>query len=309
LAGIREEHEVQSENKGSSVELQGWLFGILGMLIFSLTLPMTRMAVESLSPYFVASGRSMLAAFVGLPILLITSQPRPTRLQWKGLWLAGLGVIFGFPVLMTVAMQFVPASHGGVVLGILPLTTAITSTILLRERPSFGFWTCGVLGSTAVIIFSLKEGGGSFQTGDWLLFGAVIFASYGYVKGAEISAQLGSWQTICWTLLSWCPILIPTLWFSQDLPEEVSWSSWIGFIYVALFSQFLGFFAWYKGLAMGGVARVSQTQLLMPFFVLFFSWLILGEPIGWETFLFAGFVVGTVAIGKRMVIQRKPSRE
>ena len=193
----------------------------------------------------------------------------------------------------------------GVVLGILPLTTAITSTIILRERPSIGFWICGVLGSAAVIIFSLREGGGSFQAGDWLLFGAVISASYGYVKGAEMSAQLGGWQTICWTLLSWSPILLPaTLWLGQDLPEEVTWSSWIGFLYVALFSQFLGFFAWYKGLAMGGVARVSQTQLLMPFFVLFFSWLLLGEAIGWETFLFAGFVVGTVAIGKRMAIQR-----
>ena len=95
----------------------------------------------------------------------------------------------------------------------------------------------------------------------------------------------------------------------QDLPEEVAWSSWIGFLYVALFSQFLGFFAWYKGLAMGGVARVSQTQLLMPFFVLFFSWLLLGEAIGWETFLFAGFVVGTVAIGKRMAIRRQPSED
>ena len=299
-----------SENKERSVEFQGWLFGMLGMLIFSLTLPMTRMAVESLSPYFVASGRAMLAALVGLPILLITSQPRPTRLQWKGLWLAGLGVIFGFPVLMTVAMQLVPASHGGVVLGILPLTTAITSTILLRERPSVGFWICGVFGSAAVIIFSLREGGGSFQSGDWLLFGAVISASYGYVKGAEMSAQLGGWQTICWTLLSWSPILLPaTLWLSQDLPEEVAWSSWIGFLYVALFSQFLGFFAWYKGLAMGGVARVSQTQLLMPFFVLFFSWLLLGEAIGWETFLFAGFVVATVAIGKRMAIRRQPNED
>ena len=125
-----------SENTERSIELKGWLFGMLGMLIFSLTLPMTRMAVESLSPYFVASGRAMLAALVGLPILLITSQPRPTRLQWKGLWLAGLGVIFGFPVLMTVAMQHVHASHGGVVLGILPLTTAITLSLIHISEPT-----------------------------------------------------------------------------------------------------------------------------------------------------------------------------
>lgn len=295
------------QEREPSDELRGWVFGLLGMVMFSLTLPMTRMAVEHLSPYFVASGRALLAALVGFTILRITSQPWPTRRQWKGLWMSGLGVILGFPLLMTLSMRFVPANHGGVVLGILPMATAIGSSLILRERPSVGFWICGVLGSSAVVGFSLREGGGAFHVGDWLLFGAVISAAYGYIKGAEMSMQLGGWQTICWTLTAWSPALLPaTLWLGWQLPDSVPWSSWAGFLYVALFSQLIGFFAWYKGLALGGVARVSQTQLLMPFFTLFFSWLLLGETIGWDTLLFAGFVVGTVTLGKRMAVRRSP---
>ncbi len=286
-------------------EWRGWMFGIFGMLMFSLTLPMTRLAVAHLSPYFVASGRALLAASVGLVILRTTRQPWPTRQQWWGVWQTGLGVIIGFPFFMTVSMQLVPAVHGSVVLGILPLSTAILGALMLGERPSPGFWMCGLLGSGAVVFFSLREGGGTLQGADWLLLGAVLSASYGYVKGAQLSGQLGGWQTICWTLVAWIPLLLPlTLWTQSLLIEPVPWTSWTGFLYVALFSQLFGFFAWYKGLNLGGVARVSQVQLLMPFFTLFFSSALLGEEVSLETWLFAGFVVAVVATGKRMSVAR-----
>ena len=290
-------------------EWRGWLFGILGMLMFSLTLPMTRLAVAHLSPYFIASGRALLAATVGFCILRMTKQPWPTRQQWWGVWQTGLGVIVGFPFFVTVAMQHVPAVHGSVVLGILPLSTAILGALMLRERPSLGFWGCGLLGSGAVVFFSLREGGGSLQGADGLLMGAVLSASYGYVRGAQLSAQIGGWQTICWALVAWSPLLLPlTLWTEQQLTHPVPWSSWIGFLYVALFSQLFGFFAWYKGLALGGVARVSQTQLLMPFFTLFFSSALLGEEVDLETWGFAALVLIIVAVGKRMSVQTTRSR-
>jgi drug/metabolite transporter (DMT)-like permease len=215
------------------------------------------------------------------------------------------GVIFGFPLLSAWGMQRVPAAHGGVVLGILPLVTAMAGAVILRERPSLGFWLMSLLGGGAVVAFSLLRGGGGLSLGHLALLGSVACAAVGYAEGARLSRSLGGWQVICWALVIAFPLLlvpvVPAV-LLHGLPGSPE--SWAAFFYVALFSQLFGFFAWYRGLALGGVARVSQVQLLQTFLTIAASALLLGEAIDGLTLGFAVFVVASVALGRRMPVRR-----
>jgi drug/metabolite transporter (DMT)-like permease len=199
----------------------------------------------------------------------------------------------------------VPAAHGGVVLGILPLVTVAAGAVLLRERPSLGFWLVSLLGGAAVVTFSLLRGGGSLGVGHLALLGSVVCAAVGYAEGARLTRSLGGWQVICWALVISFPLLlipvVPAA-LAHGLPGSPQ--SWAAFLYVALFSQLLGFFAWNRGLAMGGVARVSQVQLLQTFLTIGASALLLGEAVDAVTLGFAVFVVASVALGRRMPVKR-----
>jgi drug/metabolite transporter (DMT)-like permease len=285
-------------------ESKGLALGFVGVAVFSLTLPATRLAMADSDPVVFGLGRSLVAGAVAAAILLATRQRRPRGSEWRALALVAAGVIFGFPLLSAWGMQRVPAAHGGVVLGILPLATAMAGAVILRERPSPGFWLMALLGGGAVVAFSLLRGGGSLSLGHLALLGSVACAAVGYAEGARLSRSLGGWQVICWALVIAFPLLllpvVPTV-LAQGLPGSPA--SWAAFAYVALFSQLFGFFAWYRGLVLGGVARVSQVQLLQTFMTIGASALLLGESIDALTLGFAVFVVASVAVGRKMPVR------
>lgn len=286
-------------------ESKGLLLGFVGVAVFSLTLPVTRLAMADSDPVVFGLGRSLLAGAVAAAILLATRERRPRGGEWRALAVIIAGVIFGFPLLSAWGMQRVPAAHGGVVLGVLPLATAMAGALLLRERPSLGFWLVSLVGGAAVVIFSLLRGGGSLTLGHLALLGSVACAALGYAEGARLSRSLGGWQVICWALVIAFPlvllVVVPAA-LTHGLPGSPQ--SWIAFVYVALMSQLFGFFAWYRGLVLGGVARVSQVQLLQTFFTIAASALLLGEAIDAMTLGFAVFVVGSVWVGRRMPVWR-----
>lgn len=289
-----------------SDETRGMFYGLLGVVAFGLTLPVTRFVTPVLDPVFIGLGRAVLAALVAGALLIATRQPLPTRRQLGRLMVVGLGVVIGFPVLSAWAMQTAPASHGGVVLGILPLATAIASVFVSSDRPSAGFWAFGVLGSVLVVAYALLEGVGRIQFADLALLGAVISAAVGYAVGGVLSRHLGGWQVISWSLVLMLPVIVvPALWRMPAELQAVPAPVWTGFLYLALVSQLFGFFLWNKGLALGGVARVSQIQLLQPFVTLAASVAVLQEAITTETYIFAVLVVLVVAAGRRMPIHRK----
>ncbi|HJV74981.1 MAG TPA: DMT family transporter [Noviherbaspirillum sp.] len=286
-------------------ETRGMWLGTIGVAIFSLTLPFTRMAVAELDPVLVALGRAVVAATCAALLLWWMRAPRPTQAQLRALFITALGVVVGFPVLSSIAMRYVPASHGAIVIGILPLATALVGALRFGERPSAGFWAAALAGSGIVIAFALWQGGGSLHAADFALLGAVVAAAIGYAEGGRLSQMMGGQQVISWALVLSMPVLLPvTIWLSWHYGINASAKAWIGFGYVSLFSMFIGFFFWYKGLALGGIARVGQVQLLQPFLTLLGAALILGEALDANNFLFAAGVIAVVAAGRRMTIRR-----
>jgi drug/metabolite transporter (DMT)-like permease len=288
-------------------ETKGMFLGVIGVAIFSVTLPATRIAVTGgLDAVFVGLGRAVVAAAVAAVILAVTRQPVPPRCHWGRLVAVAFGIVLGFPLFMTIAMRTVPAAHGGIVLGVLPLATAAAAALLCRERPSAGFWAVAFLGSAVVVGFAMIKGGGDLQAADLWLLAAAACAGTGYALSGDLSRSLGGWQVICWVLLVALPFIVPpVLWVLPDVDWQAPWPVWGGFIYIALFSQLIGFFAWNRGLALGGVARVGQVQLLQVFMTLAASAWLLGEDIDAVTLVFAVGVVGVVALGRRMPVARR----
>lgn len=290
-----------------SNESKGMILGVLGVVAFGLTLPATRFIVPYFEPIFIGLGRAVMASVVAAFILIATKQSTPNRHQLMQLSVVALGVVVGFPVLTAWAMETVPASHGGVVLGVLPLATATAAVMVSREKPSAGFWIFSLLGSIVVVTYSLLQGFGSFQLGDLFLIGAILSAGLGYALGGKLSKELGGWQVICWALVISFPFIIFPAWMQapeknfSNLPLNVL----LSFLYLALVSQLFGFFLWNKGLALGGIARVSQTQLIQPFVTLLASVFLINETVSLQTILFAVLVVCIVAIGKKMPVYER----
>ena len=289
-------------------ETLGLGYGFLGVLGFSLTLPATRAAVADLDPNIVGLGRAVVAALLAAIALWITRQPIPDRKHWKSLAIVAAGVILGFPLLSAWAMRQLPASHAAVVNGILPLATAIAATIRVGERPSLRFWFASFVGSATIILFAIISGAGHIQGADFVLLLAGIAAAFGYAEGGRLAQFLGGWQTISYALVLAAPFLaLPTAIAVWQHGLVASPTAWLGFGYVSVISQFLAFFAWYRGLAIGGVARVGQIQLLQPFLTIFASALLLGEKITPLTLAAACIVIASVALGKKATIQRRLS--
>jgi len=281
------------------------IMGMFAVICFGLTLPITRFITDYMNPIFIGLGRACLASLMAGFLLIVFKVPLPSIAQFKKLIIVAIGVVIGFPVLSALAMQSVPASHGGVVLGLLPLVTAAIGAFISHEKPSLGFWITGILGSTLVIFFTLLEGAGQFQKADFALVAAVFFAAIGYSVGAKLAKEMPGWQVICWSLIIAFPFILIPAWLNK--PEnmiELPGIVWLAFIYLALVSQLFGFFLWYKALAMGGVARVSQVQLNQTFVTLFASAIMLGEIINTSTIFFAVLIVITVAISKKMPIRQ-----
>jgi drug/metabolite transporter (DMT)-like permease len=280
----------------------GLLLGLAGVMIFGATLPMTRLAVADLSPWFVTFGRAALAGMVAAVVLLVMRRQLPSRPDLARLGLAALLLVGGFPGFTAFAMQLVPAAHGGVVLGILPLATAAVGAVLMRDRPPLLFWVSAVAGAVLVVAFSLRDGGGRLEWGDALLAAAVAAAAVGYVVSAQLAARMPGWEVISWIVVVSLPVTVPlTLLSAPADPAAIAGRSWLAFLYVGLMSQYLGFFFWNAGLALGGVARVSQVQLLQTFVTLGVAALVNGERVDAVTVLAALAVVAVVALGRRSV--------
>jgi len=286
----------------------GLILGCLGVCVFGLTLPLTRIAVRDMDPLFVSLGRALVAGVASILILAISQAPRPSRQQFGQLCIVAGGVVFGFPVLSTLAMRTAPAGHAAVVLALLPLATAIASVVFAAERPSLGFWLCGMAGSAAVLAFAAIEGAfakAGLGLADLFLVGAIATAAIGYAQGGALSRSLGGWQVICWALVVALPVVVAALLVVRPpINLAASWSSWASFVYVSFGSQLLGFVLWNRGLALGGVARVGQVQLLQTFVSLVAASVFTGETIGWLEMGFAVLVVGIVAVGRHMPVRR-----
>jgi drug/metabolite transporter (DMT)-like permease len=289
-------------------ESRGMLLGLAGVALFSLTLPMTRMAVAELDPLFVALARAVGAAIIAGAWLRWTRAPMPPRAALLPLAVVALGCILGFPLLTSIAMRSLPASHGAVLVGALPLCTALYSALRGHERPSRGFWGLAMLGSALVVAFALSQGGGRFAPADFLMFAAVLSAAVGYAEGGKLARSMGGQETISWALvLAALPSALLLAVFDAGQfgrLGEVGARAWLGLGYTTVFSTIVGFFFWYRGLALGGVARVGQVQLVQPFLSLGGAWVLLGEPLTAANCGFALAVIAVVAAGRRMQVRR-----
>jgi drug/metabolite transporter (DMT)-like permease len=274
----------------TQAETKGLWLGLLGVTIFAMTLPMTRLAVGPLSdpqlpPAFVTAGRAAIAGLLSVAYLWLTGAPRVQRRH--------------LPALAFSALRQVDAMHAAVVTGLMPLATAIGAALFFRQRPSNGFWVCAALGCAMVLGFAAYQGSGSLSAADGLLLLAVLSTAVGYVAGARVAAELPAQQVICWVLVISLPFTLPAMLATwPQAPARLS--AWGGFAYVTLFSMWLGFFAWYRGLALGGTVRVSQVQLVQPFLALLFAVPVLGEKLETTTLLFSLAVIAVVFASKQM---------
>lgn len=282
----------------SSVE--GWGSGLLGVVIFSGSLPATRVAVADFSPMFLTSARAVIAALLGAALLMVLRQARPQRSDILSLVIVSVGVVIGFPLLTALALQHITSAHSIVFIGLLPLATAIFGVLRGGERPKPMFWLFSCLGSATVVAFAISNGGSSPLTGDLLMIAAIILCGLGYAEGAKLSRRLGGWQVISWALVISAPMMLmltvltlPSSW------EGVTAPAWLSLAYVSVFSMLVGFVFWYRGLALGGIAGVGQLQLLQPFFGLALAGFLLGEPVAWTMIAATGLIVIFVAFAKR----------
>ncbi|SCY32289.1 DMT family transporter [Microvirga guangxiensis] len=277
-----------------------WGSGLLGVIIFSGSLPATRVAVGDFSPLFLTSARAVIAALLGAVFLRLLRQKMPERGDLFSLAVVALGVVVGFPLLTALALQHITSAHSIVFIGLLPLATAIFGVLRGGERPKAIFWLFSGLGAATVAGFALLNSGGGSLTGELLMVAAILLCGLGYAEGATLSRRLGGWQVISWALLMSLPMMaalalmtLPGSWSGIGMP------AWLGLAYVSVFSMLVGFVFWYRGLALGGIAGVGQLQLLQPFFGLALAGLLLHEPVAWTMIAATGVVVLCVAGAKR----------
>ena len=284
----------------------GLLLGFLGMCLFAGTLPATRLAVFGFDPWFLTVARAALAGSAGLIVLLVMRRRVPPRSLWLEMVVAALCTVVGFPLFAALAMMTVPAAHGGVVLGILPLATAAAAAVFAHERPSLGFWLASAIGAIIVLTFMLRRSGGeTFSASDLFLLGTVASGALGYTFSGRLAARMPGWEVISWQVVIFLPLAtLATFALWPANIASVSISSWAGLGYVGFVSQYTAFFVFNAALAIGGIARVGQVMLLQPFAIVALALPVNGEPINVETILFAAAVVATVLIGQRMRVVR-----
>ncbi|MBY6261247.1 DMT family transporter [Azospirillum sp. 412522] len=283
----------------------GWGSGLLGVLIFSGSLPATRVAVGGFTPLFLTAARAVIAAALAAALLALLRQVRPARRDLPSLAIVALGVVAGFPLLTALALQHITSAQSVVFIGLLPLSTALFGVLRGRERPRPAFWLFATGGSLTVAGFALWQGGGAspagdLLAGDLLMVLAILLCGLGYAEGAALSRRLGGWQVISWALVLALPAMAVAA--VATMPEDwagIGAAAWAGLGYVSVFSMLIGFFFWYRGLALGGIAGVGQLQLLQPAFGLILAGLLLREPVAWTMIAATGLVVLCVAGAKR----------
>lgn len=266
--------------KSTENAANGWVNGFIGVLIFSGSLPATRLAVMDFAPLFLTAARATIAGLLALSILLIFKEKRPEKAHLIPLVIVSIGVVVGFPLLTALALQYVTSAHSIVFVGMLPLTTAIFGVIRGGERPRPVFWVFSILGSLLVVGFAMVQGLSASPIGDVMMLLAIILCGLGYAEGAKLSKSLGGWQVISWALVMSLPVMVPMMvFFFPSGITDIGAPAWIGLAYVSLFSMLIGFIFWYRGLAQGGIAAVGQLQLLQPFFGLALAATLLHEQV------------------------------
>jgi drug/metabolite transporter (DMT)-like permease len=290
----------------SSRETIGIALGLFGVCLFGGTLPATRLAVTSIDPLLLSAVRASIAGCAGLAVLAALRRPLPARKLWPDIAVAGLCTIVGFPVLMALAMAQVPAAHGGVVLGIMPLATAAAAALVTRERPSLGFWLASAAGAATVAVFALREGGGGFVLGDLYLAGTILAGAFGYAMSGRLSLAMPGWEAISWQVGAFLPlsVLASVLLWPVHF-GAIGGAAWGGLAYVSLVSQFFAFFVFNAAMARIGVSRCGQLMLLQPFVIIALAVPVNGEPVRLETFAYAGAVLVAVVVGQRMRVRRR----
>jgi drug/metabolite transporter (DMT)-like permease len=279
---------------------RGWVDGFVGMLIFSGSLPATRVAVADFDPVFLTVARAVIAGLLGLGLLALLRQKRPERSDLGSLAVVALGVVVGFPLLSALALRYVTSAHSLIFIGLLPLATALFGVMRAGEQPRPAFWLFSAMGSACVVGFALSQGMGETSIGDLLMLAAILVCGLGYAEGAALSRRLGGWQVISWALVLSLPFMAVCLAFTWPASfEGVGASAWTGLAYVSLFSMLIGFIFWYRGLALGGIAAVGQLQLLQPFFGLALAGGLLGEHVSPAMIAVTLGIVACVAGAKR----------
>ncbi len=280
---------------------RGWINGFIGMLIFSGSLPATRVAVMDFDPLFLTVARATIAGLVAVAVLLLLSQKRPQHQDASSLLITAFGVVVGFPLFTALALQHITAAHSVVYIALLPLMTALFGVLRAGERPRAAFWIFSCLGSALVAGFALLNSDASSMRGDVYMVIAIIVCGMGYAEGAKLSRKLGGWQVICWSLaISLPPMAAAALFLKPSSFSDITSAAWLGLAYVSLFSMFIGFIFWYRGLAQGGIATVGQLQLLQPFFSLMLAGLLLNESVSLTMFATCALVILCVVGAKKV---------
>lgn len=277
----------------------GLALALLGVFFFSLSLPMTKLALDGFNPYFTAFGRAVVAGILAVGILAIRRVPFPDRSLWRGIWYTVAGAVVGWPVLVALALERTTSAHTAVIASFMPLCTAVLAVWRNKERVSTQFWLAASTGTAALVLFSLSRGGaeGADLTADLLMVGAVFASSWCYVEGANLTKAMPGWQVISWVVVFALPITIPASLLVHVVlprPDAIPLHAWSGFLFISIFSMYFGFFAWYRGLSQAGVAKGAQMQQLQALMTLGWSALLLGEVVGWTTVVAALAVVASV---------------
>jgi drug/metabolite transporter (DMT)-like permease len=286
----------------------GLVLAGLGVLAFSFSIPLTKIAVRGLDPVVAAVGRAAVASVFAMIVIAVAKPKRPTRKQVVRLAAVVAGVIFGFPILIAYALRHTASLHGSVVNGLLPLATAGLAVLRAGERPSSAYWACSAVGFAAVAAYVVHEGGGTLHAADALLILAVLAAAVGYAEGALLARELGGWQVICWALALGAPLTwIITIVAAAQTGLHATPTQWAAFGYTAAVSMFLGFFAWYAGMARAGIARAGQTQLAQPALSMVWGWPLLGEHLSVAAVITIVVVLTSVAVGRTAAVGMRPS--
>ncbi|MCG8284731.1 DMT family transporter [Acinetobacter seifertii] len=281
--------------------MNGWVNGFIGVAIFAGSLPATRVAVTSFDPGFLTAARAAIAGILGLILIFLLKEKRPAKQYWGPLAIVALGVVVGFPLFTALALQYMNAAHSIVFVSLLPLATAIFAVVRGGEKPNLFFWIFAILGSLVVFTYMFfLSGEASFGIGDLYMLIAIILCGFGYAEGGVLSKKIGGWQVICWALILALPIMLfATIFYMPVSFQDVSTSAITGLVYVSLFSMLIGFFFWYKGLAQGGIAAISQLQLLQPLMGLAIAALLLHEHVSWSMLMVTAVTILCVAAAKK----------
>lgn len=301
---IKNYNKLTNENKG-------FIFGFVGILIFSLTPPATKIALgpdnNALTPEFITFGRSALAGIMSLIYLFFFKKKKPSVKYIFNILIVALSLSVGFPLFLSLGLIHSTSTHAAVILTLMPLMTAVFASFYFKQKASLGFWICAIIGCIVVIIYTLIHGKSNnqiieFSYSDILFFISVIAGATGYVFGAKLTKIMGSVDVISWALALAMPFHLALAVYYFPI-KEIPTISWIGFLYAALFSQWIGFFAWYKALDLGGAVRVSQIQLFMPFLTFFFSIILLGETLDFFTIFFSIITILLIYLSRKMSVR------